>query len=278
MGNENSSKLRTRAITGIIFVFVVLALLTYNKITASILLVVITLFCSYEYTNISRKGLKDPLFNLTFFCGAGPLIGSYIKPEYIEGWECIILTCSTGLMAIFALSTLLFKIRTNHHIIGPIISLIYIGLPMAMVSRLVILGEPGYQMFLFLGILISMWVSDTGAYIVGRLIGRTPLNKRISPNKTIEGWLGAGIFAGLAGYIMSLYFDQLDMISWIIVMVAGWFFGSMGDLYESSIKRQFDIKDSGNVLPGHGGFLDRFDSFLFAAPAITLLVFLVFKY
>ena len=79
---------------------------------------------------------------------------------------------------------------------------------------------------------------------------------------------------GYSGWSLGQLHDEIDMKSWIIVMVAGWFFGSMGDLYESSIKRQFEIKDSGNILPGHGGFLDRLDSVIFATPIIYIYLFI----
>ncbi len=264
--------LKTRAITGVIFVIAVFGLIMYSAITASVLLFIITLFCTFEYTNISRKKIKDPTFNLSFICGLGPFLLTLIKPELTEDYEMILLILSFAVMIIISFSSILFRIRTNHHMFGPLICLFYIGLPMAMIHRILVAGEYYYQTIL-LGIMISLWVTDSFAYIVGRQFGKTPLHKRISPKKTIEGSIGAGVFGIIAAYILSLIYPEYTLMIWIIVVIATWIFGTLGDLFESSIKRQFEIKDSSNLLPGHGGFLDRFDSFIFAAPAVVIILF-----
>ena len=116
-----------------------------------------------------------------------------------------------------------------------------------------------------------MWASDTGAYCVGSLIGKHPLFKRISPNKSCEGSVGGAVLAiGIsmifAHYDTSLY-STLQWAGMALVVVV---FGTWGDLVESLMKRQLGIKDSGNILPGHGGMLDRFDSSLIAIPAVAL--------
>ena len=116
-----------------------------------------------------------------------------------------------------------------------------------------------------------MWASDTGAYCVGSLIGKHPLFKRISPNKSWEGSVGGAVLAiGIsmifAHYDTSLY-STLQWAGMALVVVV---FGTWGDLVESLMKRQLGIKDSGNILPGHGGMLDRFDNSLIAIPAVAL--------
>lgn len=276
MEGKKQSGLRTRVITGVIFATVVLGLLTYDRITASILLVLITAFCTFEYTNIARKGIKDPTFNLTMLCGLGPILFSFVKPELAEGYEFFILMTSFCIMLSFSIFSLILNVRTNHNLLSPMIVLFYLGLPMAAIDRLLVQGDQ-YQQTILLGILFSLWVSDSGAYFVGRWLGKTPLHRRVSPKKTIEGWLGGGLFAALFAYLLSLYFTDLTLLQWMIIMLVGWLAGSWGDLYESSIKRQFDVKDSGKLLPGHGGFLDRFDSFIFAAPAVLLVLYTFFN-
>lgn len=276
MEGKKQSGLRTRVITGVIFAAVVLGLLTYDRITASILLVLITAFCTFEYANIARKGIKDPTFNLTMLCGLGPILFSFVKPELAEGYEFFILMISFCIMLSFSIFSLILNVRTNHNLLSPMIVLFYLGLPMAAIDRLLVQGDQ-YQQTILLGILFSLWVSDSGAYFVGRWLGKTPLHRRVSPKKTIEGWLGGGFFAALFAYLLSLYFTDLTLLQWMIIMLVGWLAGSWGDLYESGIKRQFDVKDSGKLLPGHGGFLDRFDSFIFAAPAVLLVLYTFFN-
>jgi len=269
--------LKTRTITGILFVAVVFSLIYYDSISGTILLGIICLACTFEYTNISRKGIKDPTFNLSFVCGVGPFILSLIKPELAEGYELLILGISFAILMIISFTTIAMRIRMNHQMFSPLVCFIYIGIPMAMLNRILIAGET-YHMTVFLGIMISLWVTDSGAYAVGRMIGKTPLHKRISPKKTIEGSLGAGFFGLIAAYVLSLVFPEYNLVIWITIVMATWIFGTWGDLFESSIKRQFEIKDSGKLLPGHGGFLDRFDSFIFAAPAVILLLFTIFDF
>ncbi len=118
-------------------------------------------------------------------------------------------------------------------------------------------------------IILSLWVNDTMAYLVGSLIGKTPLTK-ISPKKTWEGTIGGFIFSILAlgglGYFLSSGFDIKPVIQWMVVAAIASVVGTIGDLIQSKLKRLAQVKDSGHIMPGHGGFLDRFDSLLFATP------------
>lgn len=275
MEPKKTSTLRTRAITGFIFVLVVLGLVFYHKLTATLLLGLIAIMCSIEYTNMVQEKLRGPKFNLTVAAGILPFALGFAKPEYIQSYTEVILLSSIIVMSILAFLNLILNVRTNHRLFGYLIIFFYIGLALLGVQR-VLIFDNDYNPIFLLAILVSMWASDTGAYLIGRVIGRTALHKRVSPNKTIEGWLGGGLTAALAGYIFSIYRDDFSMQQWIILMLVGWFFGSIGDLYESSIKRQLQVKDSGTILPGHGGFLDRFDSFIFAAPIMSYLIYFVF--
>jgi len=124
-------------------------------------------------------------------------------------------------------------------------------------------------------IILRLWVNDTMAYLIGSLIGKTPLT-RISPKKTWEGTVGGLVFAVLAmggvGYFLSSGLEIQPVIQWMIVAAIAGIAGTLGDLMESKLKRLANVKDSGHILPGHGGFLDRFDSLLFATPFIWLYI------
>lgn len=123
--------------------------------------------------------------------------------------------------------------------------------------------------------LLVVWFTDSGAYFTGRKIGKRKLWPEISPNKTIEGFVG-GIIWAIAVALVLNYFVDLDKSIFIIIIVtiAASIFGQLGDLVESALKRHFNVKDSGHILPGHGGILDRFDSILFVMPLLHFLHFI----
>jgi phosphatidate cytidylyltransferase len=123
---------------------------------------------------------------------------------------------------------------------------------------------------LLIGFFILNWSGDTGAYLVGSAIGKNKLLERISPKKTIEGSLGGLILTVLIAYFISMVFKQVSLLDWIIVAILIVIFGTAGDLFESMIKRKAEVKDSGTLIPGHGGILDRFDSILFSAPVVFI--------
>lgn len=141
---------------------------------------------------------------------------------------------------------------------------LYIAVPFSMVSVLPILGNPRatWQMLLFP--IVMVWVNDTGAYVVGRLVGHRKLIERISPKKTVEGFVGGVVLTVIAGWIMSFFVGWGSGVLWMLLGLVVALLAVLGDLVESQLKRSLDVKESGNFLPGHGGFLDRFDSLLFA--------------
>ncbi|MBO5865614.1 MAG: phosphatidate cytidylyltransferase [Bacteroidaceae bacterium] len=157
------------------------------------------------------------------------------------------------------------------------LSQLYVALPFSLLQILSTAGAPvgeTYHWLFPLSIFIFIWCNDSGAYCIGCLIGRHKMFERISPKKTWEGFFGGVAVAMGAGAVMSHYFTVMNMWEWIgmaaVVVIAG----TLGDLIESSIKREMQIKDSGNFLPGHGGLLDRFDSTLLAVPCV--IVYLAF--
>jgi len=119
-------------------------------------------------------------------------------------------------------------------------------------------------------------VNDTGAYLIGVTFGKHRLFERISPKKSWEGFVGGAIAAFVSGYVFSIYMPQISLINWIVFSEIIVIFGTFGDLMESMLKRTLEVKDSGNVIPGHGGLLDRFDSMLLAGPVV--FIYLSFLY
>ena len=129
-----------------------------------------------------------------------------------------------------------------------------------------------YNPKILLGSFILVWVNDTFAYLVGKQFGRQKLFPSISPKKTVEGFLGGLFFACVSSYFIAKYTHTFEFNKWLILAIIVSVFGTLGDLVESKYKRQAGVKDSGIIMPGHGGLLDRLDSIIFAAPFIYLFL------
>ncbi|NJL77477.1 MAG: phosphatidate cytidylyltransferase [Saprospiraceae bacterium] len=151
---------------------------------------------------------------------------------------------------------------------------IYVGLPFVLLN--LIAYESGtYDYRTVLGLTLLTWTNDTAAYILGKRFGKTPLMPKISPKKTWEGSVGGAFFTFLSAWGLSELFSNLLLFDWLVLGVLVVVFGSYGDLVESMLKRSYNIKDSGKLLPGHGGVLDRFDAFIYMLPfAATYLLWI----
>lgn len=149
-------------------------------------------------------------------------------------------------------------------------TILYVAVPFALTTRMV-----GWHWHVFVGFMFLLWTSDTGAYLVGRSIGRTKLMPAVSPGKTWEGLAGGVALTMLVGWLLAKYWVELTAMQWVAAAATVAVTATLGDLLESAFKRARGVKDSGTILPGHGGILDRFDGFLLAAPAMMLVILLV---
>jgi phosphatidate cytidylyltransferase len=129
--------------------------------------------------------------------------------------------------------------------------------------------------FVLIGFFLLVWINDIFAYLTGILIGKHKLFERISPKKTWEGSIGGLVFTLGAAWVYSIIFTDLASIHWIVIAIISVVFGIFGDLFESLLKRKYNLKDTGTILPGHGGLLDRVDAMLFSAPAVLLYLILI---
>ena len=154
-----------------------------------------------------------------------------------------------------------------------VISMIYIALPFFLFGHLELSRDD--MSHGTLGMFVIIWGNDTFAYLVGSMIGKHKMFPNISPKKSWEGFIGGLLGALAVGVLLFYIYEGSSLVNWLIYSVMISFFATFGDLFESIIKRKFDVKDSGTIIPGHGGMLDRFDSFLFAAPA-AYIFYIVF--
>jgi phosphatidate cytidylyltransferase len=145
---------------------------------------------------------------------------------------------------------------------------IYIAFPLALLHASAFVFN-SYHYEIILGILFLVWANDIGGFFSGMMLGRNKLFLRVSPKKTWEGSVGGALFCIFTGLTLSIFYKLINPVEWFILAFIIIVIGSCGDLVESLLKRSLSIKDSGDVIPGHGGFLDRFDSLLLSSPFIA---------
>lgn len=162
-----------------------------------------------------------------------------------------------------------------------IAGLIYVALPFSLMNFIVFTKtseNSNFYPWILVGILFIIWIYDSMAYLSGSLFGKHKIAARISPKKSWEGLIGGTVFAVIIGILNAVLFQEINMFNWIVISLLTVIFGTIGDFYQSKLKREIGIKDSGNILPGHGGLLDRFDSLLFAIPVIFVWLNFINKF
>lgn len=270
-------KLIIRGTTGIIFVALLVSSIIYSQYSFAILFAAVTGLAINEFCNIIHSYKK------TTFCTLPAVLGGVYLFLALFATTFMNVTKPVALFAPYILLCMYMFIRELYRKEGGALnnyayfslSQLYIALPFALLNILATYGTDGYNYILPLAIFIFLWSNDTGAFCVGCTIGKHKMFERISPKKSWEGFAGGAITAILAGRVVSLFFDVLSTWEWMgmaAVVVAA---GTLGDLIESCMKREMGIKDSGNILPGHGGILDRFDSTILAVPGVIIYLYLL---
>lgn len=269
-----------RLLTGTVFVAVLVGCILSGPIPFSVLFAIICAMTINEFGNIMEKsGLAQINRPISMLSGVFLFLGfAYfgVSPGSTE----ILIPYLFLLLYVFISE--LYKKKENpvNNIAYSMMAQLYIALPFSMLNLLAFFssGESEssvYSYILPLSIFIFTWINDTGAYCTGVLFGRHRLFERISPKKSWEGWFGGCAFSIIGAVVIAKYFPILTMAEWIGLAVTIVVFGTWGDLVESLIKRSIGIKDSGNILPGHGGLLDRFDSTLLAVPASVVYLYII---
>jgi len=258
-----------RLVFGILYVILIVLATTTNHFIFYGLFFAFMLFSVYEFLKMIKLNSYLPYFiSVTLF------FSIILKHENFFLLGNIL--SALGLLLVFSsfIIVLFNKNKNAIEYLGKItLTLLYTVLPFLLLIKLPFLGN-GFNPQLILGIFILTWSSDTFAYLVGRQFGKHKLFERISPKKTIEGFAGGVFFTLISAYIISIYFTSTPLLEWLIIAVIISVFGVLGDLIESMFKRQAQIKDSSQLIPGHGGFLDRLDSIIFATPFIYGFIFL----
>ena len=260
-------------ITGIIFGAVVLGAIYGGEITSIILFGLVALFSSFELSRMTRLNVQDIWMIITLGAGVAPFILSLYYP--LKGEQLYVgIVVAALVFVVFIIMMLRNRGAIFFEKLSPIAAFLYLGIPFYLL-RLVFL-KPRFEWEILLSIILLIWSSDSFAYLIGSKIGKRKLYPKVSPGKSWEGFLGAGVCNFGIAYLLYIIIGEFSLSFFLSLGFVVWLFGSLGDLFQSFLKRYFKVKDSGNFLPGHGGFLDRFDSFIVVIPFVCLLM-LIFK-
>lgn len=263
-----------RTITGIVFVFVIISAVWLSYISMLLLFSLISILGLWEfYSLVEKSGYKpQKLLGILFL---------------ILSWLTIIpgLNLSPAFLFLTLPILLIAELYNKHttpfiNVAYTVFGFAYLLIPFYLLAKHAMSfylpledAEVSYYPYLMLGVFFLIWANDTFAYLVGKFFGKTKLFERISPKKTWEGTIGGGVCTVIVAALLAQYFTEFSIINWMCIAIIIVVAGTLGDLVESMFKRSIDVKDSGSLIPGHGGVLDRFDSFLLAAPLVFLYVF-----
>lgn len=265
----NMRNLLKRIFSGIIYVLIFITAILFSKETYIALITLFGFISIWEFSKIIT--LKNYLSYLIF-----PLTVFLLLNRQSSNTTIILLgiTLFSSFLLIIQLVTKKQVFYTdNRQKLGLIIR--YVIFSMCFLILLPFYNNAYHpQLMVFLVSLI--WVNDSFAFLIGKNFGKHKLFVSVSPKKTVEGFFGGLLFSLLAAYIISLFNTDFSSLYWIIIGILLSVFGTIGDLVESKFKRQAKLKDSGSIMPGHGGILDRLDSLLFAAPFVYLFINYIF--
>lgn len=281
-----------RALSGAVYIILLIASILYSTESFILLFGVFVVIAAYEFCALVQIRKTIPLIAVFLIYSTVTLLSYYrLESElYLNELFDLDLRLDVDiplLNTVLLLITLFVSIKCMVLLFDDKVQSIttpskylyllgYIVLPFIFITK-ISFGIKDYNPKIIIGLFIIIWTNDTFAYIVGKSIGKNKLFERISPKKTIEGFVGGVVFAVFAGYLISkLYikpnpsFSEKSILIWTIIALLAGVFGTIGDLIESKFKRIAGVKDSGKIMPGHGGILDRLDSVIFVAPIVFL--------
>lgn len=277
----NIRDLITRAAAGILYILIILLGVLGGRYPFIIIFSFILGIALFEFYRMMEKDTShaiSKIFNITM--GVLIFLAAFL---YLENISKYLLPATVLAYFLILISSTTFIKRDDvlHGIIYSAFGQLYITLPLCLLmlisySQPFNYGNNNYDHILILALFVFLWVSDTAAYFIGSLIGKHKLIEHISPKKSIEGFIAGVFFTVISSFIFAKLFPDLSIAFWSIYAIIVSLFGTLGDLFESLIKRTSSVKDSGNLIPGHGGILDRIDSLIVAIPAVFLYFIIYF--
>ncbi len=271
--------LATRTITGFVLVLVMLTAIMVSKYSYALLFLVIIIGGLTEFISLFKNSDVKPNKWFIYPVSILSFVSSFLAAQGILEFRYFFFIFP-ALLLVMAGELFRKKEKPVENIAVSIFNIIYVAIPFSLINFLVFSGEPGendYTPKLLVALFALIWTYDSGAYLFGVSMGKHRLFERISPKKSWEGTIGGTLTAVIAAFIISHYIPEIQLIHWIAISILTVVSSTFGDLTESMFKRHFGIKDSGSILPGHGGVLDRFDSLLFAIPVIVLYLKIIIE-
>jgi phosphatidate cytidylyltransferase len=271
------TNLQQRIITGLLFGIVLISAILFSKLSFSLLFGIITLLGVMEFYRLSENmNLKaQTTLGIITSLSMYAIVGLQTQHLLANKWLCVLLP----LVFVIFIAELYRKHQYPFaNIAITLLGIMYVAVPFTLLQLIVMPNQLTFAPTNLLGFFFILWANDSGAYFVGRKLGKTKLFERISPNKTWEGTVGGTLLALIVAAIQANYFTDLSTTNWLVIAVIITITGSLGDLVESLLKRSINVKDSGTILPGHGGILDRFDGLLISLPFVySYLVLFVYE-
>ncbi len=265
------SDLVKRSLWGIIYVVVIMGGILVHPLLFALVFGTLLFFTQYEfYAMVEGAGHKITRFPGSFMGVIYFLLCFAVANNYIPQ------VFSLAFIPIVLIMFIIELFRSNRNTLErsglTILGFIYIAGPFSLMNFVVYTSAGGqahaFYPWILAGVFFIIWVNDSFAYLVGTQFGKHKMCPSISPKKSWEGLVGGAVFGIIMGIINAVMFQAVSMTAWIVIAVLTVSFGTLGDLFESKLKREIGAKDSGNILPGHGGFLDRLDSLLFVVPMV----------
>lgn len=267
--------MKTRAVTGFLFVIVMLGSVLLGHYPFGIFYLILSLLCLREFYGLIKQSGVSPNVPVGLLNGAFiyVIFALIVYQDNIDLHKILFLLTLT-VSAVFILELFKESAAPFTNIAYTLAGIVFVGLPFTFFHALAYI-KGDFNFHYPLAFLLMLWANDTGAYLVGSKLGRTKLFERHSPKKTWEGFFGGILISAGVAFIISIYFKELPWNRWVAVAILISCFGTLGDLIESMFKRSINVKDSGGILPGHGGLLDRFDGLLLAAPIVYTYLYLI---
>lgn len=262
-----------RAITAAAFVAVLLSCTFYNHVTFTTLFTIITLIGTWEFYKLAEKSATSPQKIMGTITGGVLFITNAIYSMTQVNIR-ILLFILPFVFTIFILELYRKKEQPFRNIAFTILGVIYVALPFSLLNY-ILTCKGNYAPQILFGFFFILWSNDTGAYLTGSLLGKHKLFPRVSPGKSWEGSIGGAVITYMVVFLIASWYTILSLRDWMVIATILIIIGTLGDLVESLYKRSINVKDSGTLLPGHGGILDRFDSLLMATPFVFTYLYLI---